>query len=176
MKNLLILLSIVLISSCSRSPVNSFIDEYNQEDNTMSMTVPGWLVRAGSNAAFKELADDEDQAGLMQIAKSLGKIRVMVAQEGIVPTKAVKNLITSARGHKYEEYVTVREENKIINVMVRNDNDNVKNLLVLISSDDEFVIAHMDTDLSLDELKKAQISWNKERAKNKKEASKSVKQ
>ena len=167
MKNLFILLSLVLLSSCSRSPVHSFIDEYNQEDHTVSLTIPGWLVRAGSNAAFKDIADDEDQAGLKEIAKSLGKIRVMVAQEAQVPTKAVKDLILSARSHKYEEYVTVREKNKIVNVMVRQDDDTVKNLLVLISSDDEFVIAHIDSDLSMKELQETQISWNKEREKNK---------
>lgn len=167
MKNLFILLSIVLISSCSRSPVHSFIDEYNQEDHTMTMTVPGWLVRAGSNAAFKEMADEDDQIGLKEISKSLGKIRVMVAQEGVVPIKAVKDLVISARDNKYEEYVTVREKNKIVNVMVRQEDDIVKNLLVLVSSDDEFVIAHIDADLSMNDLQKAQISWNKERDKNK---------
>ena len=166
MKNLLILLGIVLISSCSRSPVHSFIDEYNQEDHTMSLTVPGWLVRAGSNAAFKEMADDEDQAGLREIAQSLGKIRVMVAQEGVVPIIAVKDLVIAARDNRYEEYVTVRQKNKIVNVMVRQDDDIVKNLLVLVSSDEEFVIAHIDSDLSMKELQNAQISWNKEREKN----------
>ena len=175
MKNLLILLGIVLISSCSRSPVNSFIDEYNQEDHTMSLTVPGWLVRAGSNAAFKEMADDEDQAGLKEIAQSLGKIRVMVAQEGVIPIMAVKDLVIEARDNQYEEYVTVRQKNKIVNVMVRQDDDIVKNLLVLVSSDEEFVIAHIDSDLSMKELQNAQISWNKEREKNKTEASNTVK-
>lgn len=171
MKNLFILLSIVLISSCSRSPVHSFIDEYNQEDHTMTMTVPGWLVRAGSNAAFKDMADKEDQVGLKEISKSLGKIRVMVAQEGVVPMKAVKDLVISARDNKYEEYVTVREKNKIVNVMVKQDDDTVKNILVLVSSDDEFVIAHIDADLSMNDLQNAQISWNKERNKNKTEVS-----
>lgn len=174
MKNLIILLSIVLLSSCSRSPVHSFINEYNQEDHTMSLTVPGWLVRAGSNAAFKEMADDEDQAGLKEISKSLGKIRVMVAQEGVVPTKAVKGLIVSARDNSYEEYVTVREKNKIVNVMVKQEKDIVKNLLVLVSSEDEFVIAHIDSNISIDELQKTQISWNKERKKNLKDKGQNI--
>lgn len=165
MKNLLILLSLVLISSCSRSPVHSFIDEYNQEDHTVSLTIPGWLVRAGSNAAFKDIADDEDQAGLKEISDKLGKVRVMVAREGVVPTKAVKELITEARDHQYEEYVTVRDDGKIVNVMVKQDSEIVKNLLMLISSDDEFVIAHIDSNISMDDLQKAQISWNEERNK-----------
>ncbi len=166
MKNLFILLSIVLISSCSRSPVHSFIDEYNQENHTMSMTIPGWLVRGGTSAAFKDLGDESDQAGLKLIAKSLGKVRVLVAKEGVVPTKAIKDLIISAKGNKYEEYVTVRDNGKIVNVMVKQDKDIVKNLLVLASSDDEFVIAHIDSNLSMDQLQKAQISWNDERNKN----------
>lgn len=167
MKNLLVLLSIVLISSCSRSPVNSFINEYNQEDHTTSMTIPGWLVRAGTNAAFKQIGDTEDQAGLKEIAKSLGKIRVLVAKEGIVSSTAVNELLTAARKKKYEEYVTIRDEGKIINVMARQDDDTVKNLLVLISSDEDFVIAHIDSDLSFKDLENAQISWNKEREKQK---------
>lgn len=162
MKYLFILLSIVFISSCSRSPVHSFIDEYNQEDHTLSLTIPGWLVRKGSTAAFKDIADDEDQAGLKDIANKLGKVRVMVAQEGVVPTKAVKNLITKARDHHYEEYVTVRDDGKIINVMAKQDQEIVKNLLVLVSSDEEFVIAHIDSNISMDDLQKAQISWNDE--------------
>lgn len=165
MKNLFILLSLVLLSACSRSPVHSFIDEYNQEDHTVSLTIPGWLVRAGSNAAFKDIADDEDQAGLKEIADKLGKVRVMVAREGVVPTMAVKDLISEARDHQYEEYVTVRDDGKIVNVMAKQDAEIVKNLLVLISSDDEFVIAHIDSNISMNDLEKAQISWNKEREK-----------
>ncbi len=165
MKNLLILLSIVLISSCSRSPVHSFIDEYNQEDHTVSLTVPGWLVRKGSTAAFKDIGDEEDQAGLKEIANKLGKVRVMVAREGVVPTKAVKELITEARGHQYEEYVTVRDDGKIVNVMAKQNAEIVENLLVLVSSDDEFVIAHIDANISMEDLQKAQISWNKDRNK-----------
>ena len=121
------------------------------------------------------MADEEDQVGLKGISKSLGKIRVMVAQEGVVPMNAVKDLVISARDNKYEEYVTVREKNKIVNVMVKQDADIVKNILVLVSSDDEFVIAHIDADLSMNDLQNAQISWNKERNKNKPEVSNSEK-
>ena len=99
----------------------------------------------------------------------------MVAQEGVVPMNAVKDLVISARDNKYEEYVTVREKNKIVNVMVKQDADIVKNILVLVSSDDEFVIAHIDADLSMNDLQNAQISWNKERNKNKPEVSNSEK-
>lgn len=166
MKNLFVLLSIVFISSCSRSPVHSFIDNYNQEDNTLSFTIPGWIVRGGTSMAFKDLGDESDQAGLNLMAKSLGKVRVLVAKEGVVPIIAVKELIISAKDHHYEEYVTVRENGKIVNVMVKQDKDKVKNLLVIASTDDEFVIAHIDSNLSMDELQKAQISWNEERSKS----------
>ena len=165
MKNLLILLSIVLISSCSRSPVHSFIDDYNQEDHTVTMTIPGWLVRTGTSAAFKNIGDGEDQAGLKEIAQSLGQVRVMVAKQGVVPIQAVKDLIVSARDNKYEDYVTIRDKGKIVNVMARQDEETVKNLLILVSSDDEFVIAHIDSDLTMKELQNAQISWNKDRNK-----------
>lgn len=167
MKTFLILLSIVLISSCSRSPVHSFIDEYNQEDHTVSLTIPGWLVRKGSTAAFKDIGDEKDEAGLQDIANKLGKVRVMVAKEGVVPTLAVKELITKAKDHQYEEYVTVRDNGKIVNVMAKQDAEIVKNLLVLVSSDKEFVIAHMDSNISMEDLEKAQISWNEDRKKNK---------
>lgn len=163
MKNLLILLSIVLISSCSRSPIHSFIDDYNQEDHTVSMTIPGWLVRTGTSVAFKDIGDEGDQAGLKGIAESLGKIRVMVAKQSVVPTAAVKELIITARDHNYEEYVTIRDKGKIVNVMAKQNENTVKNLLVLVSSDEDFVIAHIDSNLSMEELQKAQISWNKER-------------
>lgn len=167
MKYFFILFSIVLVTSCSRSPVHSFIDEYNQEDHTVSLTVPGWLVRKGTSVAFNDIGDEEDQAGLRDIANKLGKVRVMVAREGVVPTKAVKSLILEARDHQYEEYVTMRDDGKIVNVMAKQDAEIVKNLLVLISSDEEFVIAHIDSNISMEDLQKAQISWNEEQKKNK---------
>ena len=170
MKNLLLLFAVVLIYSCSRSPVNSFIDEYNQENHTVSMTIPGWLVRTGTTRAFKEIGDTDDQRALKNIAQSLGKVRVMVASESIVPTAAIKELVTDARNDNYEDYVTVRDDAKIVNVMVKQEGDIVKNLLVLISSEEDFVITHIDSKLSISELENAQISWNKERNKNKKTA------
>jgi len=168
MKNLLILLSIVLISSCSRSPVHSFINDYNQEDHTMSLTVPGWLVRTGTSLAFKNISEDDDEEGFREIAKSLGKVRVMVAKQGVIPTSAVKQLVKDAQNHEYEDYATIRDGGKLVNVMAKQSDDTVKNLLVLVASDEDFVIAHIDANLSMEDLQKAQLSWNKDKNKSKK--------
>ena len=133
----------------------------------MSVTIPGWLVRSGTSLAFKDISESDDEEALKEIAKSLGKIRVMVAKQGVVPTQAIKKLITNAQNNKYENYATVRKEGKIVNVMNKHDDDTVKNLLVLVSSDDDFVIAHIDSNLSLEQLQNAQLSWNKNRNENK---------
>ncbi len=164
MKNLF-LFSIILIQiSCSRSPVNAFIDSHNQKRGTISATIPGWLVRAGSDASFTEWNDD-DIEGWQSIAEKLGRIRFLTAEEGIIDIKDVKNLISEAKSLHFEEYVTVRNKDKIINVMVRQDKDKVKELLVVVSAS-EFVIAHIESDISIYDLEKAQLSWNEERRKN----------
>ena len=167
MKQYFLLIGVLLLASCSRSPVNKFIDTYNQDAGTFSLTIPAWLVRAGTSSSFDQIADDEDKIGFRDIAKSLGKIRVLAAKEEVIPDGAVKQLIKDTRNDDYEEYVTVREKGKTFNIMVKQEKDRVKNLLLLISSDEEFVIAQIDSDISITDLENAQISWNEKRRKEK---------
>lgn len=157
----------MILTSCSRSPVNKFIDTYNQDQGTFSFTVPSWMVKAGARATFSDFNDEKDSEGFAAIAKSLGKIRFLTAKEGVIPTDAVKNLIIESKNNDYEEYVTVRDKGKIVNVMVQQDQDRVKNLVLLVSGEEEVVIALIEADITIQELEQAQISWNQKRREEK---------
>lgn len=163
MRLITLLFIFVLLSSCSRSPAYRFIDNYNQQSNTISATIPGWLVRTGMRAAFKDYSDEDDVKGFAAIAKKLGEIRVFTAKNGVVPTDGIRKLILDSKDSDYEEYVTARDKGKIVNVMVRQDDDTVKNILIIVSSEEEVVVAHMDSEIQIHELEKASISWNKHR-------------
>lgn len=167
MKGFYLLGIALLIASCSRSPVHKFIDTYNQEQNTYSFTVPGWLVRTGTKMALDH-SEDKDHDGWKSISKHLGKMRVFTAKDNTIPPGAFKQLINDLHSADYVDYVTVRDEGKHVRVMTQEKKDKIKQLLVLVTSQDETVVAYMDADLTVEQLEAASLSFNKERKKNKK--------
>lgn len=169
MKGFYIIAMALLIASCSRSPVHKFIDTYNQQQNTFSATVPGWLVRTGTKMALKH-SDDNDMDGWKSIADKLGEMRVFTAKEGTIPQGAFQQLIKDLHKADYTDYVTVREKEKHVRVMTQEKKDRIKQLLVLVSSDNETVVAYMDANLTVAELEAASLSFNEQRRKNKKKS------
>ncbi len=168
MRFLLAIVALSTMTSCSsyNRVVNGFIDDNKNEKGSIAMTIPGWLIRTGTNFAAN-FADDSDEKEYLKLSEHIEQVRFLVLSEGHdVSSEDVSSLVIRAQTEdEYEEYVRVRDEGTNVNVLMINKQDVVKSLLLVMRNDEEMAVVSMNTDLPLEKLKQAHLSFNKHKDK-----------
>jgi hypothetical protein len=149
MKNLLILLSLVCFSNSlfAQQSVRKFYNKYKHGQEVTSVKVQGWLIK--SVLAFAEDFEGEE------LAKKITKLSVLVIENGnTVSKKDFNELVSDAKAEAFEDLMTIRESTTNVRFMIKENGTKIKNLLVLISAADEFVLISLECNLRWDDLQK----------------------
>jgi hypothetical protein len=149
MKNLLILLSLVCFSNSlfAQQSVRKFYNKYKHGQEVTSVKVQGWLIK--SVLAFAEDFEGEE------LAKKITKLSVLVIENGNTVSKEDFNeLVSDAKAEAFEDLMTIRESTTNVRFMIKENGTKIKNLLVLISAADEFVLISLECNLLWDDLQK----------------------
>ncbi len=125
------------------------------------MTIPGWLIRSGTNFAEK-FAEDEDEKVFLSLGQYIKKVRFLAIDgDSPIDNEDIQWLLAGIKKTNLEEYVTVRDQDKNVNVWIEDDNNIVKNLTMLARTEDGFALVTIKSKLPLEILKKADFSFNK---------------
>ncbi|MEE9439366.1 MAG: DUF4252 domain-containing protein [Saprospiraceae bacterium] len=168
MKKLIFSLACLCLLSIgsAQNSVNLFIDELKSDDSSIAFTFPGWLLRFGINQAIDD--DIEYEKGYEDIVDGIKKLRILNTKN--LKHKRLQNLSYAISNFKekdgFEDYARIRDNGKNVIVLVKEDNMRIKNLLVMIEGDKDFLIFNMKTDMDLQQLKDAKLSFNKGRIKD----------
>ncbi len=159
-----ILLTLLLIgTNLAQRPLNKFIDNHKNQDKAVCMTLPGWLLRSGFNFA-ENFAEEQDEKAFLDLGQYFKKLRFLVIDEKAhVSDYAIQTLLNDLPDHGMEKFVSFREEGNNVNVWVREKDDIVKNLSILIRGEDNLIVVNLNTDMPLDALKEANFSFNSKR-------------
>jgi len=158
----LFLTTLLLGTSLSQRSVDKFIDNNKDYDNGdgIAMTIPGWLIRSGMNFAEK-FAEDEDEKAYLSLGQYIKKLRFLAIEENSkIKDQDIDWLIRSLKKEKMDEFVTIRSEDANVNVWVKERDDIVEDLVVMVREDESFALVKMKTELPLDALKKTNFSFN----------------
>jgi len=127
------------------------------------MTIPGWVIRSGTNFAEK-FAEDEDEKVFLSLGQYIKKVRFLAIEgESPIDNEDVQWLLEGIKKTNLEEYVTVRDQGNNVNVWIEDENNIVKNLTMLARTDDGFVLVTIKAKLPLEMLKEANFSFNQNR-------------
>lgn len=155
MKNLLLLLFILMLPFCTQAQnrsIKNFYHKYKRSENTTNFVLPGFLVWFGTGIA-NEITDDEEAKLFLKFAKKFKTMRLLVMEEGnVVTAEDYKKLVQGARSSNYEELISIKDKGQDIRIMGRGKKDKLKNLLVLVSSEDGFVMMNMKTKIKVKDL------------------------
>lgn len=134
------------------SAINKFYKKYKIKNQSMNMTVPGWLIGLGANVAMIS-TDDVEEKEALRLMKNVKQVKVLMLEDSKkLKDKHVNQLFTSLRQNSFEDLVQVRDKGSRVNVLIREDNDLIKNLFVLVRDDEEMVMVSMKTKLSMDQI------------------------
>lgn len=141
--------------------VDRFIDQMKKHKDAYVVTLPGWLLRTGIEIA------DEDQLkyepGFQEIVDGIKRLRVLfISNDPKLDNKELKSVINQIKDKDgYVDYATIKDGGNNVHVLVKEDKTRVKSLVVLASSKDGFTILNLKTDIDMDKLKAANLSFNK---------------
>lgn len=152
MKNLLVtfscLLSFLLFSNSlsAQQSVKRFYNKYKHSEDVTSVNVQGWMIK--TVLAFVEDFEGDD------IVKKVTKLRVLVMEDAnLVSDKDYNTLVANAKSEDFEDLMTIREGTTKVRFMIKENDEKIKNLLVLVSDKEEFVLISLDCNLKWKDLK-----------------------
>ncbi len=155
MKQYLILLLICAVSlpafSQSQS-VRKFYRKYKRTENTVNFNAPGWLIRLGASIAIKHV-DDPEEKEVLRLAKKVrkGRILVMEDQNHIKPAD-LDELIYDVHRENFEDLISYREEGEKVRILIREDQDWIKDCLILVSEEDSFIMLALKTKIHIEDI------------------------
>ena len=147
----------------AQKSVNKLIDKMKEHENAYALTLPGWLIRTGFNLAMQD--ELKFEKGFQDLVKGIKRLRVLHIDEDVTIEKSKMRSLVSQIKEKdgYVDYATVRDNDNLVNVIVKEDGTKIKSLVLIANSGDGFTILNLRTDIEIEDLKKANLSFNKSR-------------
>jgi len=159
MKNILLLLSLfllpILTQGQSRS-VKNFYHTFKKYEGARGIALPRVLVWMGRGIIKKAISDESPEGKVfMKFAKKFKSMKVLYMEdENIVSKEDLKNLMQGARRDRYEDIITVKSDGATISIMGQTKRKKLKNLMIIVSSEDEFVMLNARTNISSKDVNK----------------------
>lgn len=155
MKNLLLFIFLFSISISAQSQnrsIKNFYHTHKKEDGMRNFVIPGFLIWFSTGVA-NEMVDEEEAKIFLKFAKKFKTMRFLVQEdENTITQEEYNHLVAGAKKGNYEELISVKEKGKTFHIMGRGKRDKLKNLLILVSSEETFVMMSMKTKIKTKDL------------------------
>ncbi|UII23598.1 DUF4252 domain-containing protein [Fulvivirga ligni] len=142
--------------------VQKFHDKYKDNEDAKVVSLNhGLFELLASVASFDE--DDEDAKVIARIADnitSMDLLAIPLYKSGFNNNDIV-DMRSALKKENYEEMMTVRDGSDHVYFLTQGNQNEVKNMLVLISGDDEFMVMNINGTLNMKDL--AYLAKNREK-------------
>ncbi|MFH1319540.1 MAG: DUF4252 domain-containing protein [Bacteroidota bacterium] len=125
-----------------------FYKKYNGEDGFISINLPPGLIR---------LFVDKEDKELKQILKDLDDIRILIYSEkindGRTSASYLKELDKILSSRDYKDLMVIREGQEVIKFKIRENENKVSELVVVVTDDKEFVALSLSGSIDIEKVK-----------------------
>lgn len=130
--------------------ISKYFDRYLDDDNFTVVYVSGKMFSMIAKIDIDELKDEEAQV-IMDVAKDIKGLRVLVTEENPKQYyKEARKLINVDDG--YEVLLTVRDKGDNVNFWIKETNNVIEELFLLVGGEDEFVMVSFLGRLDLNKI------------------------
>jgi competence protein ComGF len=142
MKTFSLLIALVLLSSCATH--TSFNDFYqsNQKEADFSLGLNSSLISS--------FLSDEEYEDIKPLLKKAKHVRILVFSENSDDmSKKFDKFISKS---SFDDMVKIKDDNDKVNVFTLEEKSKIKEVVVEVRSDDDFVLLGLKTNLSQDDI------------------------
>jgi Domain of unknown function (DUF4252) len=152
---LLILLMVLPVLAEAQSPsIRQFYRQHKKDQGMINATLPGWIIKLGVGIA-RPFVDDEEARIALDLARKVGKTRFMVSEdECYISQGQYMKLLAGVKKDGFEPLIQVRDEGENVTILSREKKGMLRNLLIMVRSDDSFVLLSLKTKIKPDDLAK----------------------
>ena len=130
----------------------AFYKKYKKQENTVNFSIPGWVIDLGAGIAKMTLESKEEKA-TVKLLKKIQKVKFLVMEdENRVSKNDLKLLVNKLKKEQHEPLITIRDGQTSIHIMLREKEDKLENLTILIAEPDEFVYIGMKTKIKMKDI------------------------
>jgi hypothetical protein len=155
--SILLLMFLVCGAGFGQKSVRKFYKNVKRGDESVKLTLPGFLIHMGAGIARNHIEDDPDAALALEMTKYIKNIKIVTteSEHAISQNEYMKFVDIARRRDKFEDIIMVKEAGGAnVNIMMRGNSKKIKNLLILVKDDEEFVMLSMKTNLKYKHLNK----------------------
>lgn len=158
---LFFVLVLVCINLNGQRSVNKLIDKMKEHKHAYAITLPGWLIRTGINIATED--EHKFENGFQELVHGIKRLRVVHVNEKVeIENSKMKSIVSQIKEKDgYVDYAMVKEDDNLVHVIVKEDETKIKSLVIIAKSEEGFTILNLKTNIEMEELKKANLSFNK---------------
>lgn len=149
----LVLIGTVSFSWAQSKTVQDFQNKYKDDRDAKVVSLNGSLFELiGSIASYEE--DDEDAKTIARIAKGIQSMEILAIpmHKSGFDAKSMDDMRNALQKEKYEELMTVKEGSNRMYFMTQGTDTQVKNMLVLMREDEEFMVMSINGTLEMKDL------------------------
>ena len=145
---------IVNITTGQNRAIKQFYKKYDRsEESITKFNVNSWMMGLGK-LVLKMADDGTDEMKLaIKLSGDVKKGKFMVIEKKKASLKKdIKHLIRSLQHDSYEDLISIRDKGSKINIMIQEDGNSVKNIILLVHEPDNFVMMSLEVDIDMDTL------------------------
>lgn len=153
MKNILlsfIMLCIAQIAFSQNDAITKYFDQYKDDTKFTMVEVSPKLFNMIAQVASEDINDDE----VISMIKEMQGLKILQTEHN--PNAYYQEAISKFKTSEYEEFLTVRDEGQNIKFLVKDEQGGnlVRELLLLVGGEDEFVMISFVGKIYLDKIGK----------------------
>ena len=146
------LLAIALSSCSSPRTTTQFYHTHKVKEGVINFKIPGIVTWMGSGIARKAVKDPSAKAAL-KLAQKARRMRIMVAEDvSIISNSEIYSFISNIKKNGYEDLIQVRDGSTLVTIMARDKNERLRNLLILVNEEDNFVYFDLKSRMKYEDL------------------------
>lgn len=156
MKNLVILfvcLGLAGTATAQSKSAEAFRAKYQDDRDAKVVSMNGSMFKLLSNIA-ENMEENDESAAIGRIAEGIQSMQILsvpVFKSGLQPSE-IDQLHKDILSEKYEELMQVRDGDQKIYFMAQGNDNELRNMLVLVREDEEFIMFNIDGVLNMKDL------------------------
>ncbi|MCO6493249.1 MAG: DUF4252 domain-containing protein [Phaeodactylibacter sp.] len=136
----------------AQKPTTLFYHTHKHKEGVTNFKMPGWLIWLSGGIARGFAREPEAKAGL-KLARKVKKLRFLVAEDGSpISSAEVNEFITDIHSSGFEDLLVVKEGSSTVHILSREKKEKLKNLVILVNDEEEFVYMDMKSRLKYEDL------------------------